>query len=183
VPPRIKNSDEKAPEDPGLFLFQGRWFLMRDEHIFVVRRRLVMTLGVVFLALGVLPIPAALLSGSPYQPKLFWSSLILIVVAVFCIKSVRNVREIRIDAEGMWFLPVGAQLLFAEIEWMEVPSWMDRHDTPPRSLGVLRLKMKHDGGRLVPGAFWHWKGLGDVYLYGCDSDAILTLLKERIARH
>jgi len=141
-----------------------------------------MALGVVFLTLGVLGSAVPLLLGQPYEPKLFWSTLLLIGIAIFCIKSVRNVREIRIDTEGILFLPAGARLLFSEIEGMEIPSWMDRHDTPPRILGALRLKINHDGGRIVPGAFWHWKGLGDVYLYGCDSDAILVLLKERIAR-
>lgn len=155
---------------------------MTEEQVFSVRRRLVMALGLGCMTLGVLGSVVFLLSGPPYERKVFWSAFIMIGLAIYCIKSVRNVHEIWIDSEGMRFLPVGAQLLFSQIESIEIPGWMDRHDTPPRPLGALRLKINHDGGRIVPGAFWHWKGLGAVYLYGCDSDAILVLLKERIAR-
>jgi len=59
---------------------------------------------------------------------------------------------------------------------------MDRHDTPPRSLNGLRLRMARKERRIVLGAFSHWDEVGSLYLYGCESDAILDVLDSRVPR-
>ena len=153
---------------------------MSEERVFPVRRRLLLWFGWFWLVLIPVYVAVSLAEGPPYERKILFVSIFGLAIGLFSLKSAWNVREIRIDAERILFLPVGAELRFADIDGMEVPSWMDRHDTPPRSLGGLRLKMATNERRIVPGAFWHWGGQSFLYLYGCDSDVILGVFDNRV---
>ena len=155
---------------------------MSEERVFPVRRRLVLWIAWFFLVLTPLYIAISIAEGPPFERKILFVSIIGLTTGVLSLKAVRNVREIRIDAERLPFLPVGAELRFADIEGMEVPSWMDRHDTPSRSLNGLRLRMARIERRIVLGAFFHWDEVGSLYLYGCESDAILDILDSRVPR-
>jgi hypothetical protein len=155
---------------------------MSDERVFPVRRRLLLWFGWFWLILIPVYVAVSLAEGPPYERKILIVAILGLAIGLYSLKCAWNVREIRIDAQRLLFLPVGAELRFADIDGMEVPSWMDRRDTPPRSLGGLRLKMATKERRIVTGAFWCWDKVGSLYLYGCDSDAILEILKDRIPR-
>lgn len=155
---------------------------MSEEQVFPVRRRLVLWFGWFWLVLIPLYVAVSLIEGPPYERKILFGSIFGLAIGLFSLKAAWNVREIRIDAERMLFLPVGAELRLEDIDGMEVPSWMDRHDTPPRSLGGLRLRMARKERRIVLGAFFHWDEVGSLYLYGCESDVILDILDSRVPR-
>lgn len=155
---------------------------MSEERVFPVRRRLLLWFAGFWLVMTPVFIGVSLAEGPPFERRVLFVSLLGLSIGLFSLKAVWNVREIRIDAERLLFLPVGAELRFADIAGMEVPGWMDRHDTPPLSLGGLRLRMAAKERRIVPGAFFCWDEVGSLYLHGCDSDAILAILDSRVPK-
>jgi hypothetical protein len=82
---------------------------MSEEQVFPVRRRLVLWIAWLFLVMTPLSIAISIAEGPPFERKILFVSIIGLTTGVLSLKAVRNVREIRIDAERLLFLPVGAE--------------------------------------------------------------------------
>lgn len=150
------------------------------EHIFPVRRRLVSALGWFMACSGAISL---LVFGLWIQNLSHWEvlkSLIAVMIGVYLIRTVWNVSEIRVDDQRVRFLPVGTELLFSEIKQIEVPGWADRSDAPRNIIGSIVMVTKTNTTRLVPGAIVQWKNGCRIYTYGCDSDRLLSLLRQRL---
>ncbi len=150
------------------------------EHVFPVRQRLVSLLGWSAISLGAFTPLVVGLTTQNLSPGDLLTSLMAVLVGLFCIRAVWNVREIRVDNQRIRFLPIGTELSFSEIEKIEVPGWADRHDNPPNSIGRIAMDTNTNTSRLVPGAIAQWKNGCQIYTYGCDSDRLLSLLRQRI---
>ena len=150
------------------------------EHVFPVRRRLLSLLGWFMVSLGAFTLLVVGLWTQALSRGDFLASLVAVLFGVFCIRSVRNVREIKVDDQRIRFLPVAADLHFSEIERIEVPGWADRHDTPPNTIGSIALDTNTTRTRLVPGAIAQWNNGCRIYTYGCDADRLLSLLRQYI---
>lgn len=150
------------------------------KEVFPVFRTGRKSLGYVLGLLTLLGLVAHVLQSEPATLKMAFSLLGLALASVILVKSARNVRQIRVETRAIRFLPVGVELQFTDIDSMRVPSWADRHDTPPNALGRIEITLKTEQCRYVPGAVLLWGNKGQLNISGSDGNAVLRALRQKL---
>ena len=142
-----------------------------------VDRRWPRLLGWVFFGMAIPGLLTALFDPSF---ALALSALAALAFAWTFLQGARNVTEIVVTPDRIRFLPVGADLSFAEVTRMKVPSWADRWDTPHTALVSLELETTTDTLRWVPGAILQWNRGRRINIGGSEALHLLAALRRHL---
>ncbi|MCV6592042.1 MAG: hypothetical protein OIF48_03750 [Silicimonas sp.] len=154
---------------------------MTDQLTFPVRRRGFKFLGRAFIIMGAFTLLTSLFESDP-EGKMLIAGIVGVVFGPLFLRALRNVDRIVVTEEAIRFLPVDVELKFSDIESLNLPSWATRHDNPPRSLTEFNVTTKPLPPRIVLGAMIQGTDRCRLYVVGCDSDALLDALRERVPK-
>ncbi|MDA8585413.1 hypothetical protein N9L47_03990 [Rhodobacteraceae bacterium] len=94
----------------------------------------------------------------------------------------KNVKWITVNREAIQFHPVAVEVRFSDIESLYLPSRVERHDNPPNMVGQLTLTKKTADARFILGALSQYQRTCRLNVAGCDSDALVSFVRERVPK-
>ncbi|MFU1478792.1 hypothetical protein ACM25N_14240 [Roseovarius sp. C7] len=141
---------------------------------FPVKRRVMVVLGAFLIVIAAASLLLMTLSSDVITDRpLILAAPVLGLYGASLILAFRNVREIRVTDQQIQFLPVGEILALDEI--VTIP--LQAPDSAPAK---IRLVLRSDRRRYVPGALRQWGHACALNTVGCDSNALLAALKARL---
>ncbi|WP_286907552.1 hypothetical protein [Roseovarius sp.] len=147
---------------------------MPDALGFPVKRRSMAVLGAFLILIAAAGLVLLVLSSDVISesPALLATPFLGLYGASLILAS-RNVREIRVTDQHIQFLPVGNILALDEIVTIK--------SSPAGSVPKrIELVLRSDRRNYVPGALWQWGQACALNVVGCDSNALLATLEERL---